>query len=123
MRYTNAPEKMAAIWASYTFSETGPLRGLQVGIGASYVGERPSDTIGQYTSPPTGFTPVRIQPSFWLPSYTVVEASASYRFNTHWKAQLVIKNLLDEDYIIGSFNRSIFVSTPINPKLTVRYEF
>jgi len=123
IRYTNAPEKMAAIWASYTFSETGPMRGLQVGVGASYVGERPSDTVGQYTSPPTGFTPVRIQPSFWLPSYTVVEASASYRFNKHWKAQLVIKNLLDEDYIVGSFNRSIFVSTPINPKLTVRYEF
>ncbi|KXU37821.1 hypothetical protein AXK12_01270 [Cephaloticoccus capnophilus] len=122
-RYTNAPERMAAAWASYTFSETGPLRGLSVGVGASYVGERPSDTIGQYTSPPPGFTPARIQPSFWLPSYTVVEASASYRFNEHWKAQLVIKNLLDEDYIIGSFNRSIFVSTPINPKLTLRYEF
>jgi len=123
MRYTNVAEKMAAIWGSYTFSETGPLRGLQVGIGANYVGERPSDVTGQYTEPPPGFTPVRIQPSFWMPSYTIVEASASYRFNKHWQAQLVIKNLLDKDYITGSFNRSIFVSTPFNPKLTLRYEF
>jgi len=123
MRYTNVAEKMAAIWGQYTFSETGPLRGLQIGIGANYVGERPGDVPGQYTEPPPGFTPVRIQPSFWIPSYTVVEASASYRFNKHWRAQLVIKNLLDKDYIPGSFNRSIFVSTPFNPKLTLRYEF
>jgi len=123
MRYAGIPERMAAAWANYTFSETGPLRGLSIGIGANYVGERPTNTIGQYTSPPPGFTPVRIQPSYWMPSYTVLEASASYRFGEHWKAQFVIKNLLDEDYIIGAFNRGIFVSVPINPKLTVRYEF
>jgi len=118
-----APERLAAAWANYTFSDTGPLRGLSIGLGASYVGDRPNGTIGPYTSPPPGVEPVRIQPSFWLPSYTVFEASASYRFNKHWKAQLVIKNLLDKDYINNSFNRSIFASTPINPKLTVRYEF
>ncbi|KXU34998.1 hypothetical protein AXK11_07480 [Cephaloticoccus primus] len=123
MRYTNVPEKMASIWGQYTFSDTGALRGLAIGIGASYTGERPSDTIGQYTEPPAGYTPVRIQPSFWIPSYTVVEASASYRFNKYWRANLVIKNLLDKDYIPGSFNRNIYVSTPINPKLTLRYEF
>jgi len=123
MRYSNVAEEMGAIWGHYTFSETGPLRGLSIGIGANYVGERPSDAPGQFTEPPPGFEPVRIQPSFWIPSYTVVEASASYRFNKHWKAHLVINNLLDRDYIPGSFNRYIFVSTPINPKLTVRYDF
>jgi len=123
MRYSNVAEEMAAIWASYTFSETSPLRGLSIGIGANYVGERPSDVLGQFTSPPPGNDPVRIQPWFWIPSYTVVEASANYRFNKHWKAQLVVNNLLDRDYISGSFNRNVFVSTPINPKLTVRYEF
>jgi len=120
MHYSNVAEEMAAIWGQYTFSETGPLRGLSIGIGANYVGERPTDPIGQFTS---GANPVRIQPSFWIPSYTVVEASANYRFNKHWKAQLVVNNLLDRDYIPGSFNRYIFVSTPINPKLTLRYEF
>jgi len=123
MRYTNVAEKSAAVWGSYTFSETGPLRGLSVGIGASYAGERPGDTDGPYTSPPPGFTPVRKQPMFWMPSYTLVEASASYRFNKHWHAQLVVKNLLDKDYFIGSFVRSVHVGPPITPKLTLRYDF
>jgi len=123
MRYGNIPEKMAAGWTSYTFPETGPLRGLSVGLGASYVGERPNNAIGQYTSPPPGVTPVRIQPSFWIPSFVFVEASASYRFNKHWKAQLVIKNLLDTDKVTGGFNRQVSVTVPINPKLTVRYDF
>jgi len=123
MPYINVAERSAAIWGSYTFSETGPLRGLSVGIGVSYAGERPGDTEGQYTSPPPGFTPVRKQPMFWLPSYTLVEASASYRFNKHWRAQLVVKNLLDKDYFIGSFVRSVHVGPPITPKLTLRYDF
>jgi len=123
MPYAGTPDRMAAVWTRYTFSETGPLRGLSIGIGASYVGDRPTGTPGQYTSPPPGFMPARIQPAFWLPSFTDVEANASYRLNTHWKAQLVIKNLLDQDRVLGSFNRTVSVNTPINPKLTVRYEF
>jgi len=123
MPYHNVAEKTAAVWGSYTFSEAGPLRGLSVGIGVYYAGERPSVTGGQYTSPPPGFTPVRIQPMFWLPSYTVVEASANYRFNKNWRAQLVVKNLLDKDYFPGSFNRMVHVGPPITPKLTLRYEF
>jgi len=123
MRYSNVAETTAAIWGSYTFSETGPLRGLSVGIGATYVGERPSDTPGQYTSPPPGFTPVRIQPMFWMPSYTLVEANVSYRFSKNWYAQLNIRNLFDKDYVASSFLRAVYVSTPINPRLTIRYEF
>jgi len=119
MRYTNVPEKMAAIWGSYTFGQNGPLRGLCVGIGATYTGERPGDVGGTWTP---SINRVRAQPSYWIPSFTVVEASANYRFNKHWTAQLIVENLLNKDYIPGSFNRNIFVSTPINPKLTVRYE-
>jgi len=122
MPYSNVAERMAAAWGSYTFSE-GALRGLRIGIGVSYTGERAGDVGQNYTTPPPGFTPVRIQPSFWVPSYTVVEASASYRFNKHWQATLVVKNLLDRDYVLGTGSRQVFVSTPINPKLTLRYEF
>jgi len=123
MPYSNVAEKTAAIWGSYTFPETSPLRGLSVGIGANYVSERPGDADGRYTEPPPGYDPVRVQPMFWLPSYTLVEASANYRFNKSWSAQLHIRNLLDRDYIVGSFNRGVFVSVPINPKLTLRYDF
>jgi len=121
MRYANVAERMAGIWGSYTFPEAGPLRGLSVGLGANYVGERPGDTMGGHVG--TILNPVRVQPAFWLPSYTEVQANATYRFNKHWKAQLVVHNLLDKEYIRGAFNRNAFVSTPINPKLTLRYEF
>ncbi|WP_082782638.1 TonB-dependent siderophore receptor [Cephaloticoccus capnophilus] len=120
LRYANVAERMAGIWGSYSFPEAGPLRGLSIGLGANYVGERPGDTMGSYVNI---LNPVRVQPAFWLPSYTEVEANATYRFNKHWKAQLVIKNLLDKEYIRGAFNRNAFVSTPINPKLTIRYQF
>jgi len=122
MRGPNVPEETAAMWASYTFTQ-GALSGLRVGLGASYVGERASDAEGRWTSPPAGYDPVRIQPVFWMPSYIVAEASASYRFNKNWQVQLSIHNLLDKDYIAGSALRRVFVSTPINPKLTLRYEF
>jgi len=48
-----AAQRMAALWGHYTFPETGPLGGLSMGIGASYVGERPSEFLGTYTSPPS----------------------------------------------------------------------
>jgi len=121
MRYSNVSEKIAALWGSYTFDE-GPLRGLRVGIGGVYTGESPNMQ-GFYASPPPGSQPARIQPVFWIPSYVLAEASASYRFGKHWHAQLPIKNLFNKDAIIQELNRSITMSTPINPKLTVRYEF
>jgi len=113
--------QIASAWGSYTF-DTGPFRGLRVGIGAVYTGEAPN-IVGRYTQPPAGQTPVRTKPMFWVPSYTLVEASASYRFNKHWQAQLVVKNLFDKDAVIGAVNRTITVNTPINPKLSLRYEF
>jgi len=122
MREVNVAEETAAVWASYTFI-VGPLSGLRIGLGANYVGERPSEPGERWTSPPAGYDPVRVQPRFWMPSYTVVGASASYRFNKHWHAQLNIHDLLNKDYIPGSSLRNITMSTPINPKLTLRYEF
>jgi len=122
-RYAGAAEELASIWIQYSFTEP-PLRGLKVGIGANYMGERPGDlSAGTYTTPPPGYAPVRIQTTYWLPSYIVAEASASYHFSKHWSATLFIKNLFDTEYFVGSFNRIINVNTPINPKLTVRYEF
>jgi len=123
----NVAETMAAIWASYTFSETGSLNGLSVGLGANYTGELPSDAAGRYTSPPagSGVDPVRVQPLVRIPSYIASEAHVSYRFNTHWKAQLTVHNLLNKEYVMSYIStiRHAWISTPINPKLTVRYEF
>jgi len=113
--------QIASTWGTYTF-DTGPLRGLRVGIGAVYTGEAPL-YMGRYTEPPSGFTPVREKPMFWIPSYVLAEASASYRFNKHWQAQLVVKNLFNKDAVIGASARTVSVNTPINPKFSLRYEF
>jgi len=125
MRVANIAEKTAAIWGSYTFSETDALRGLSVGLGVTYAGERPTDSGPLYTSPPPGFDPVRVQPLVWIPSYTLVEAHVSYRVNKNWKAQLTVHNLLNKDYMISYYVgvRHAWISTPINPRLTLRYEF
>jgi len=113
--HNGGPDKLAALWGSYTF-DTGPLRGLRVGIGGAYTGEAPVIP-GLYTAPPSGsgYDPVRVQPRYWTPSYVLAEASASYQFSEHWHAQLVIKNLFNKDAYI--------VNPPINPKLSLRYEF
>jgi len=113
--------KIASTWGSYTF-DTGPFRSLRVGLGAVHTGEAPH-YIGLYTEPPAGNIPVRTKPVFWIPSYTLVEASASYRFNKHWQAQFVVKNLFNKNAVIGAANRTITVNTPINPKLSLRHEF
>jgi len=122
-------EEMGGIWGRYTFPDSGPLRNLSLAIGASYVGESPADAVAgtswrtQYTEPPPGNDPVRIKPSFWLPSYVVWEATASYRFKKNWQATLLVKNLFDKEYLTFSFLRTVQTSWPINPKLVVRYEF
>jgi len=122
MQFANIADDSAAIWASYAFSDTGPLAGLRIGIGADYLGER-AGTTHRWTTPPLGFTPVRIQPSFYVPSRTLVNASANYRINKHWSAQLNVTNLTDEDYIMGANGRGIDMGTPINARLTIRYDF
>jgi len=122
MQFVNSPDDTAAIWGSYEFSDSGPLRGLRIGLGADYIGKRAGDTYG-WTTPPIGFMPVRIQPSFYLPARTLINASATYRFNKNWRAQLNINNLTDKDYIMASFNRGVYMGVPINTKLAIRYDF
>jgi len=112
----DSPQKFGSIWAGYTF-DTGLLRGLQVGLGAVYTGEAPI-LPGRHTTPPPGYDPVRVQPRYWKPSYVLAEASASYSFKKNWQVQLVIKNLFDKDGLDG-----FMLNPPINPKLSLRYEF
>jgi len=112
----DGPQKYASVWASYTF-DTGLLRGLRIGIGGVYTGEAPI-LAGRHTTPPAGYDPVRIQPKYWKPSYVLADASASYSFKKNWQLQLVIKNLFDKDGL-----DAFMINPPINPKLTLRYEF
>ena len=117
-------EKSGAVWGSYAV-KTGPLKGLTVGAGLEYMAKRPGDAPGgPLTSASTPTNLILVQPTFWLPAHTLVNASASYKIDAYWKTQLNIDNLLNEDYLAASINR--YMVTPgvrINARFTVTYNF
>ena len=117
-------EKSGAVWSSYSF-KTGELKGLTAGIGVEYLDRRPGDSPpGTLTSASTPTNLIIVQPTFWLPSRTLVNASLVYSWGTQWKAQLNIDNLTNKQYIAASINRFMITpGTPINPRLTVTYKF
>jgi iron complex outermembrane receptor protein len=124
MPFRGTAEKSGAVWANYTFAKDGPLDGLSVGLGADYLDKRAGDNPGGATSASTPTKVIRIQPSFWLPARTLINASIVYRVNANWRSQLNIDNLLDEDYLQSSTGRqNVWVGTPFNAKLTVTYSF
>ncbi|WP_081803640.1 TonB-dependent siderophore receptor [Halotalea alkalilenta] len=77
------PRHIASTWLDYDFNQ-GPLTGLSLGAGVRYVGTSTDDP--RYDTPK-------------VPAYTLVDAMASYDFDEHWRAQLNVNNLTDEDYI------------------------
>ncbi|MCV2401575.1 TonB-dependent siderophore receptor [Marinomonas sp. C2222] len=74
-------ENLASLWANYKFLG-GSLNNLTLGAGLRHVGE-------SYTSNTNSDT---------VPSFTLLDASASYRWNDY-KFQLTAKNVLDKEYV------------------------
>jgi iron complex outermembrane recepter protein len=122
--FRGTAEKSGALWANYTFSKNGSLSGLSVGIGADYLSKRAGDAASGVTSTSTSTNIIRVQPSFWLSARTLVNASVVYRMNSHWRGQLNLDNLLDEDYLQSATGRTnVWPGTPFNAKLTLTYLF
>ncbi len=74
----NTPENSFSLWTSYRFRA-----GLEIGGGASYVGDRWSSN-----------TNVRRAPAYWL-----ADATVAYEFNDRLTLRLNGSNLADERYI------------------------
>lgn len=122
--FRGTAEKAAALWLNYAFERNSVLDGLSIGIGADYLDRRPGDTASGVTSASTPDNIIRVQPTFWLPSRTLVNASIIYRVNEHWRTQLNIDNLLNKEYLQASTGRqSVWVGTPLNAKFTLTYNF
>ena len=122
--FRGTAEKSGAVWANYNFEKGGPLAGLSIGLGADYLDKRPGDPPSGVTSASTPTNIIRVQPSFWLPARTLVNLSAVYRINAHWRSQLNIDNLLNKDYLQSATGRqNVWVGTPFNARLTVTYSF
>lgn len=125
--FRGVADRTAAAFLNYRFDKGGPLKGLSAGIGVDYVAKRPGDNPN-----PGGFiaatsTPDHLivgQPTFYLPSRTLVNVMISYKVDEHWKTQLNIDNVTNEHYMAASTARNtVFPGTPINPRLIVTYTF
>jgi iron complex outermembrane receptor protein len=93
----NVPEHAASLWTRYTFQH-GPLRGLSLGGGVFYVGERPGDLIDSYR----------------LPEYVRFDALLGYRFR-QFQASLNFQNLTNTThYVSGGTRTSIFPGAPFS---------
>lgn len=80
-RPANVPEHMASAWVNYNFSD-GSLRGLTLGAGARYVGSMYGNNAN----------------TFGADSYTLFDASASYKLTPQVTLAVYAQNLLNEDY-------------------------
>ncbi len=90
-RPANVPTTTASLWASYEFQTAArPLRGLGLGGGVSYAGDRYGDSAG----------------NFEMDGYTVLDVGAWYYLPLSQRERLRfdvgVKNLADEEYYSAS---------------------
>lgn len=80
-RPANVPEHMASAWVNYNFTN-GSLQGLTLGAGARYVGSMYGNNAN----------------TFGADSYTLFDASASYKLTPQVTLAIYAQNLLNEEY-------------------------
>ncbi|MYM22171.1 TonB-dependent siderophore receptor [Duganella sp. FT135W] len=106
---SNVPRHHASVWNTYEF-QGAALKGLGVGAGIYYVGEREANLPNTYK----------------LPGYVRTDASLSYQSGS-WRTQLNVINLFDRKYYTGGsasvFNYTLDPSRPLSAQLTVTYRF
>lgn len=122
-RLTNAPRDSFNLWTRYDFEE-GALKGLGLGVGIAYIGNR------------VGYIPVADVASTTtvneatdlldLPSYTVVDLGLYYRASDNLDFTFKVSNLLDKRYIESAgFTADINLvpGTPRTAVLSARMKF
>jgi outer membrane receptor for monomeric catechols len=116
----NSPKRSGSIWVRQDFGDFGEAKGVWVGAGARFVGNRAtSDTYrvfgytgftlnpGQTAIAGNGgnvnFTGGQLVEPWRLQSYTVFDLSAGARFQlgkVRYNAAVSVKNLTDEGYLV-----------------------
>lgn len=100
------PQDLVNFWATYRIGR-GALKNIGFGLGGNYAGE-----YKVIDNSKTG--------EFFLPSYTLLNASISYNSN-HFRISLNVNNLTDKEYYIGYW--SVNPQKPRNSTLSVAYKF
>ncbi len=122
--FRGTAEKSGALWASYAF-KADTLKGLTLGLGLDYLDKRPGDAPSSTpTSASTSTNVVLPQPTFWLPSRTLVSASVQYAWAANWQVQLNVDNLFNQDYLAASINRYlVYPGVPLTARLRITRKF
>jgi iron complex outermembrane recepter protein len=106
----NAPRYTGNVWTRYNFP-AGALRGLGVGCGVVYTGER---NVNVDNRPSQALT---------LPSNTRVDMAIYYNWK-HYNLALNVSNLLDRSYIAsGDANTDLIPGAPRKVALSLKYSF
>jgi iron complex outermembrane receptor protein len=97
---------MANAWVMWDDFHDGHAWGI--GTGVTYVGKRAGD----------------IQNDFWLPSYTVLNATAYYEPVKNTRIQLTLNNITNEQYYAAANSRyAILQGTPFVGMLTINFKY
>lgn len=118
-RFRGAAEHSWAALAHYEFSKDSALRGFDVSVGADHLGKRAGDE-------QQGFTPAGVlkQPTFFVSPRTLVNLTLGYEPSEHWRAQINIDNVFNNDYLQTSNTRFIvFTGAPTNVRAPLTYKF
>lgn len=115
----NAPQHTANAWVQYTINNNA-LKGLSFGVGAYYVGARPSN---DFSLQPDGHgTPVGVKP-FDMPAYSTVNLQVAYPVK-QFTIRAFVNNILDEvgynAYYRGGYINQI---DPRNFSCVLNYRF
>ncbi|AFY34758.1 TonB-dependent siderophore receptor [Calothrix sp. PCC 7507] len=103
-RLTNAPTHGASLWTTYEV-QTGDWKGLGIGAGMFFVGDRTAN----------------IDDPLTLPSYVRTDASISYK-RDKWRAALNFKNIFNVKYY-ESNDYLTFPQAPFTVQGTISVEF
>jgi iron complex outermembrane receptor protein len=123
VRFRADPENFGAVYLNYHFID-GQLNGLSLGLGYVYQGKSAGDSASGVTAASTTTTPVPEQPSFYLPSYGLLNFTAAYRIDKHWTVRFFLDNVTNKFYFAGSLNAdAVMPGIPINPHGSVTYSF
>jgi len=104
-RPTGVSEKIVNVWASYEI-QTGDIRGLKFGIGATHKGDAYADNLNLYK----------------IPAYTVYDAAISYA-QPKWQAAINLKNITDKTYYVSPSFTGALPGDPRSIYATLRFDF
>ena len=101
----NAPKTQGGFWAKYLFNSSA-MKGIGVGLGANYVGERPT-----------------LSNILTLPAYTLVNAALYYNVDK-FRISGNFNNIFNETHWLGGYSHNrLFPGAPRNFMVGVGYSF